>query len=217
MELIQVNKKAELVFVVNDELMTIMCDIKGVTLDSVMLFCPIEFRQYMALLNVGMKIDVKIYSYSGIIVLSSVVKRLQDDTVVINVPEEKERVQRRDYFRVSIQRPMEINYDDGYKERNYFGKTIDISGGGVRFWTKEHCHIGFLAVVKMQLSDICNSNGPISAKGRIIYNKSHDSRFSTKGGYINVVKFHEIEPRARQMIVQACFKIQIEMRKKGIL
>lgn len=217
MELIQVNKKAELVFVVNSELMTIMCDIKGVSLDSVVLFCPIESREILSSLSVGDKLDVKIYSYSGIIVLSSSVKRLKEDSVVIEVPEEKERVQRRDYFRVSIQKPLEVRYDDGYKERNYFGKTIDISGGGVRFWTKEHCHVGFMAEVIMQLSDLCNSKGPIRAKGRIIYNKSHDSRFSTKGGYINVVKFHEIDPKSRQMIIQACFKIQIEMRKKGIL
>ncbi|MGD9580841.1 MAG: flagellar brake protein [Vampirovibrionia bacterium] len=217
MELIQVNKKAELVFDVGDELITLMCDIKGVTLDTVLLSCPIEDKENLGYLHAGKQIDVKIYSYSGIIILSSIVRRVQDNVITITMPEEKERVQRREYFRVGIQRPVEIRYDDGYKERNYFGKTIDISGGGVRFWTKEHCHVGFMAEVIMQLNDICQTNKPIRATGRIIYNKSHDSRFSTKGGYINVVKFHEIEPKARQLIVQACFKIQIEMRKKGIL
>lgn len=217
MELIQINKKAQLNVVVGDEIHPILCDIKGVTLDTVMLFCPLDQREKLQALQENMKVDLNVYSYSGIIVLTSRIKKIQSDSVIIDYPEEKERVQRREYFRVSIQRPLDVMYNDGHKDRMCKGKTIDISGGGVRFWTQEHCQIGFIAEVKMYLKDFCDSDEPIIAKGRIIYAKSHDSRFTSKGGHISVVKFHEISPKSRQLIMKTCFKVQIEMRKKGIL
>ena len=218
MDIIQVNRKAELKVNFNGEQHIIMCDVKGITTDTVVLFCPIESRELaLKSLTNGSKIDLNVYSYSGIIVLTSYVKRIQFDTIVIDYPEEKERIQRREYFRIGIQRPINISYNDGYKDRNYVGKTIDISGGGVRFWTQEHCQVGFMAEVVMHVEDLCGAKEPIEASGRIIYVKNHDSRFTSKSGYISVVKFHEISPKSRQLIMQTCFKIQIEMRKKGII
>ncbi|MEW5820010.1 MAG: PilZ domain-containing protein, partial [Cyanobacteriota bacterium] len=158
-----------------------------------------------------------VYSFSGIIVLSSTVRKLQPDQILIDYPVEKERVQRREYFRVSIQRPIEIYYNDGYKDRAYKGNTIDISGGGVRFWTKENLQVGFIANMVLHLTGFFTPYEPISANGRILYTKNHDSRLTSKAGYISVIKFHEISQKHRQLIMKTCFKLQIEMRKKGVL
>lgn len=217
MEILQVNKKAEIIINMDGELHPIICDIKGVTSEVLTLFCPLEYRDLANHLNPGQIVDLNICSYSGIIVLSTAIKEVKIDTIIITYPKEKERIQRREYFRVGIQRPIDLYYNDGQKDNTMNGKTIDISGGGVRFWTQNHVRAGFMAEITMHMQDLCNWHEPVKAKGRILYTKPHDSRFTTKPGYISVLKFAEIGPKDRQLIMKTCFNVQIEMKQKGIL
>lgn len=217
MEILQVNKKAEINLNLEGEIHPIICDIKNINADLVSLYCPPEYRDLADHLKIGQIVDISICSYSGIFMLQSIVKEKKLETIVLTYPREKERIQRREYFRVSIQRPVDIYYHDGQKDVNLNGKTIDISGGGVRFWTMNHVRAGFVAEITMHMQDVCNWHTPLKAKGRILYTKQHDSRFTSKPGYISVIKFAEIGSKDRQLIMKTCFNVQIEMKQKGIL
>jgi c-di-GMP-binding flagellar brake protein YcgR len=216
--IIDLNKKGELIVTTEGETHRISFEIKGYTSDSVMLDCPQEHKQMLKGLKPGTLIELNMFTHSGVIVLGSQIKEtFRDDNVIIDFPHEKKTIQRREFFRVGVQRKIKVRYNDGYHDILAEGKTVDISGGGVRFWTPQHLHVGFMADVEMYIGDLCDYDGTVPAKGRILYTKTHDSLFTTKTGYLSVIKFSEITNKSRQLIMKTCFKLQIDMRKKGIL
>lgn len=218
MELIQVNQKAEVLLEIDKKPVDFFVEIKGSTQSTVLVEISSDKREILNHLRIDEPIELRVYSYSGIVVLSSTIKNIQlPDHFTITYPKEKKRIQRREYFRVSVQRPIEIFYQDEFTEYNVKGITIDLSGGGVRFSTKEYLQPGFMAELKLYCGDLCNYNEPINAKGRILYSKIVDSKFATKNTHIGVVNFHTITPKERQLILQACFKIQTINKQKGLV
>jgi c-di-GMP-binding flagellar brake protein YcgR len=216
--IIQVNTKADLIFTYEGEGYNIMCEIKGFTADSVMLFCPPNFRQLATRLKPGLKVELHVYTQTGVVVMGATTKeRVLGEIILITFPVEKKRIQRREYFRVGVQRKVEILYNDGYKDKHFKGKSIDISGGGIRFWTLEPVQVGFMADIIMHIGDLCDTNETVPGRGRILYTKAHDSRFTSKTGYISVIKFSDITANARKLIMKTCFRVQIDMKKKGII
>lgn len=215
---IQINSKAEINIVSEGMVLPFACEVKGITTDSVLLTFSNELKALAETLKFGQQIEMMLYLQNGVVVLTSNIKEtVKTNCIVIDYPREKKIIQRREFFRVGIQRPIDIFYNDGYKEIALRGKTIDISGGGVRFWTLEHVRVGFMAEIKLFIGDLCEWDEPVAARGRILYTKAHDSLFATKPGYISVIKFYDIQPKARQLVMKACFKVQIDMRKKGLI
>lgn len=216
--IIKINSKVELVVNLGTRVLTGMFEVKGFTTNSVMLAITEEDKEILEFLSVKTPIVLNVYSYTGVIILTSKVKEtVKEDVIVIDFPTEKKRVQRRQFFRVGLQRPIQIICNDGHKAHDIKGKTVDLSGGGVRFWSQEKPPVGFIAVLKMGIQDYCGSGQPVEAKGRILYSRIHDSRFTSHTGYISVAQFGEMDQRTSQFVMQTCFKVQIEMRKKGIL
>lgn len=216
--LIKINNKIELNVTSLGEELSMMCDVKGYSGDSILLHYPPKYKEKARNLERNKTVLLNYYTHSGVIMLESQIKEaVKRDVIVINIPIEKKRVQRREFFRVGIQRPVDISFHDGEKTHHFVGKTVDLSGGGVKFWTEAHIRVGFIADLSLKIGDLCDSDEPVKAKGRILYSRTHDSRFSTKSGYLSVVKFGEVSNKSQQLIMKACFSVQIDMRKKGLI
>jgi c-di-GMP-binding flagellar brake protein YcgR len=212
--LIKMNTKVDLAFKDDGEDYMIPCEIIGFTKDTVMLEYPPAEEEIVSEMKIGVDVELLFYTEEGVVVMQAKTKnKVLDEAIVTSYPVEKERIQRREYFRVYLQRKIEIKYHDGERICKYEGKTIDLSGGGVRFWTSVPLQPGFSADISLHIEDLSATKDPIRASGKILYTKPVEEK---PKGYISVIKFADITPRTRQLIMKACFKLQLEMRKNRL-
>lgn len=192
------------------------CQVVEADEDSTVLELPEEAKLDSTLfIEVGAPVEFSVYTMTGIsFYQASVKKHLEEGFLAVENIKRFHQVQRREFFRTSILRPLEISYFDGTKTVFVKGTSIDLSGGGVRFSTDQHVRSGFLGNISIFL-DCCDQ--PIRAKGRIIYTKNVEKKESTRKHYIGVFEFINIDEEQLQVVMQTCFRQQIEAKKKGLL
>lgn len=132
----------------------------------------------------------------------------QTMTAVVRAVSEKRKLQRRDYFRLSVMVPVTVGFWLHGKKVIKKYDTVDISGGGIRIQSSEKIEVGS----KVELSiDICG------IKDREITGSVVRCMLSEKSTLYNIgIKFDDISPRDRQTIIQFIFARQRELLKKGI-
>jgi len=128
---------------------------------------------------------------------------------VLVLPDKVAKVQRRDFVRVPASFPITFRMvtREGLSDI-YKAVTLDLSGGGMRFSTKEHIENKSLLFVQLSLP-----NGEIQTPVTVCRAVGIED---TKQYSISV-KFHEISERERDKIIRCVFDIQRAMRKKGLV
>lgn len=129
--------------------------------------------------------------------------------VVLELPDSINKVQRRNFVRVPAFFPVTFRSvtRKGLSD-SYEGMMLDLSGGGMRFSTKEQVENKSLLYVQLVLP-----NGEIQSPVRVCrVEKIEDSK-----RYCISVEFYEIPERERDRIIRCVFDIQREMRKKGLV
>ncbi|KXS49945.1 c-di-GMP-binding flagellar brake protein YcgR, contains PilZNR and PilZ domains [Halanaerobium congolense] len=128
--------------------------------------------------------------------------------ILIKEPKELKRIQRRDYFRLELDRIMKVHKEK--KDGSVMKKEahlLDISGGGVQIKAKEEFAEG--DIIKLSFGSLLNMSELI--KGKIV-RKSKDD-FET---YRYGVEFVDINAGEREKIIQWIFSLQRQLRKKGL-
>lgn len=128
---------------------------------------------------------------------------------ILELPESVAKVQRRNYVRVPALYPVLFQSvtKEGLSDLQK-GTLLDLSGGGMRFLTKERVENNALLYVHLTLP-----KGEIKTPVRVCRSeKLEDSKHYTVS-----VEFHEILERERDQIIRCVFDIQRAMRKKGLI
>ncbi|EHQ91598.1 flagellar brake protein [Desulfosporosinus youngiae] len=128
---------------------------------------------------------------------------------VLVLPDTVAKVQRRDFVRVPATFPITFRMvtREGLSD-SFKAVTLDLSGGGMRFSTKERIENKSLLFVQFSLP-----HGEIQTPASVCRVVSIED---TKQ-YSVSVKFHEISERERDKIIRCVFDIQRAMRKKGLV
>jgi len=128
---------------------------------------------------------------------------------VFELPDSIDKVQRRTYVRVPALFPVSFRSvtKEGLSDIQK-GTMLDLSGGGMRFLTKERVEEKSLLYVLLSLP-IGDINTPVRVH-RV--EKIEDSKH-----YRISVEFHDISERERDQIIRCVFDIQRAMRKKGLV
>lgn len=128
---------------------------------------------------------------------------------VLELPDTVDKVQRRNYVRVPALFPIMFRMvtREGLSDL-YQATMIDLSGGGLRFSTRERVENKSLLYIQISLP-----TGEIQSPVRVIrVEKIEDTKL-----YSVSTEFYEISERERDKIIRCVFDKQRAMRKKGLV
>ena len=163
-------------------------------------------------LREGTKVKLKfwdeaaVYSFEGKIMQKIAVPI---PMLVLELPDSVDKVQRRNFVRVPASYPVSFRSvtKEGLSDFHK-GTMLDLSGGGLRFLTKEPVENKSLLYVFLTLP-----KGDLQTPVRVCRSeKIEDSKH-----YRVSVEFHDISERERDQIIHCVFDIQRSMRKKGLV
>lgn len=128
---------------------------------------------------------------------------------VLELPDTFDKIQRRNYVRVPALFPVIFRMVTREGLSDFFNATmIDLSGGGMRFTTKERIEDKSLLYVQISLP-----TGEIQTPVRVIrVEKIEETKV-----YSVSTEFYEISERERDKIIRCVFDKQRAMRKKGLV
>jgi len=176
------------------------CLIKEVQKDRILLNFPHEMLNYAQYLDEGCELPVKIFTPTGVKVFDTIILNSpMESDFVIEYVEDAIKVQRREYQRVELDTKLIIERPDN----NVLAHTIDISGGGIRFYYEgefeDHEKMSALLYLPYELRSI-------KLQGTLLSQKHLNTNE-------HVLLFTEIAEKDRDKIIQRCLKIQLEQYK----
>lgn len=177
------------------------CYISDYEDDRINLHFPKDKEEFIPYLSEGAEIKAFIYTFSGIIVLNSIVfDSPMEEQFTIEYPKDIQVIQRRKYLRMNYKTDFFINLDDENKKT----ETLDISGGGIRFTLNERLESKKVYKCNVRLEKY---DPLLSAEG-IILKKS----FFKPNEY--VIEFTQISEHSRNKIIQKCIALDLEKTKE---
>lgn len=128
---------------------------------------------------------------------------------ILELPDSVDKVQRRNFVRVPAFYPTAFRSvtKEGLSDLQK-GTMLDISGGGMRFLTKDRVENQSLLYVHITLP-----KGELKTPVRVCRVENMDD----SKHYRVSVEFHDISERERDQIIHCVFDIQRALRKKGLV
>lgn len=143
----------------------------------------------------------KVYKAKGIAVDN--VKDANFHLTKIEIKSEVERFERRNYYRLSVMKPIRIMKSDS--EDAVEGKTIDISGGGIQVKSEEKLYKGQKLIVEVEIDgEYLELDGEVVSVMQGLNN--HDEKYG--------IKFLEMGEKVIDKIVCYIFSIQRDRIRK---
>ncbi len=177
------------------------CHVSTVEKDRLHLRVPKQAYEYGNLLKEGTAVKGYIYTYSGILVTNSVIiDQPQDGYMTIEFKEEEQIIQHRQYFRIFNANNFYLHLD----EHKLKAQTIDLSGGGIRFYSKEEI------MTERQYDGTLVLTNPVQnipVAGRVF-------RRSQERPNEYVMEFTAMDERERERIIKYCVMLERERNKK---
>lgn len=179
----------------------IACKIAWVESDRLGLIYPKDKFDFALYFHEGKEVEAIIYSDKGIYVFEPIIIDSPYETdFVIELPEEKKKIQRREYVRVPINLLLFL-FDKNQKNTC---ETINIGGGGVRFESDKEYKIDLLCDFSIYLPEW---KDPINGNCKILYTFKQDNRFISAAKFINLNEFN------RNKIIKLCFEEEANILK----
>ena len=178
----------------------VSCTIKWIEEDRVGLVFPPDRMDIIKDLPEGREVEAVIYTDSGIFVFDSIVinSPLEHD-FVIELPMEKKKIQRREYVRAAVNLKLTLKKGDV----NFETRTINIGGGGIRFFAGEE----FEAEDIWRFSLFLPEGVVIKGVGRVLYTLLQGRNVAS------VILFTDISETERNRIIKLCFDEEIKYIK----
>ena len=197
MGVIKSGQEAIVVFDTENQKHEINCVVKNIYKDRISLTPPKGYMEFVNFLREGQEIEVKLISAGGLEVFSSIIinSPLEAEFVVEYIDETVE-IQRRQFPRVKAKEKIIVLKIYGEEDKETH--TIDIGGGGIRFYSDEFIEPGQIMDFKAYLPF---QEDPITFSGEIMDNSN-----LPKDNY--VVIFTDIEVEDRNKILKACFRFE---------
>lgn len=172
------------------------CFIKEVFKDRLSLAFSGEIMRYINFLDEGKELQVKTFTPLGVKVFTTMILNspLEDDFVIEYV-EDSIQIQRREHVRVFLNAKIIIIRECF---ENISTKTVDISGGGLRFFYEGNFYPQESVEIFLYLPSQVK---PIKAVGTIQHNE-----YLPKNEH--VLLFTSIDEKDRDIIIKQCFNIQ---------
>lgn len=176
---------------------SVTCTIKWFEEDRIGLVFPQEREDVIRELPEGKEVEAVVYSGSGIFVFDSIVLHspLEHD-FVIELPEEKKRIQRREYVRA----PANLNITLERSGVSFDTRTINIGGGGVRFFAREEFKTNDLWWFSMLLP----GGKEVQGYGKVLYTILQGRNMAS------VIVFTDINETERNRIIKLCFDEEVK-------
>ncbi|MDD3437464.1 MAG: PilZ domain-containing protein [Candidatus Gastranaerophilales bacterium] len=196
---IRENQLTKLVFKTADNSeKELCCNIKDIYKDRISLNYPKETMYYLDYLEEGDEVNAQIFTPLGVRMFDSIIlDSPREEEFIIEFIDNYIEIQRRKYLRVDLNTKIIIERE----EKNIVTHTLDIGGGGVRFFYNgsfgHHEKVGCFLYLPMLLNSI-------KAKG-IILKDNHLKKDE------HVLFFTKIDEGERDKIIKKCFELE---RKK---
>ncbi len=177
----------------------VFCSVKWWESDRIGLLFPPDKDHLIKFLPEEKELNVLLFSDKGILSFRSIViESPANIDFVVEIPENPEVVQRREYSRV----PTCTKFLISNKTKAVNCESIDISGGGLKFICKERLELNTIWTISLILNQ-----EPIKINGKILHSRELESTF------IYAVKFTDIAETTRSKIIKYCFDQEIKFRK----
>lgn len=177
------------------------CFVESSEVDRLNLRFPEKGEEYLHYLNEGSAVKTFIYTYTGIWILNSmIIDAPHDGIITIEFKEEHQVIQRRKYFRMFHRTDFYVYLPS----KKVLTKTIDISGGGVRFQSDEVIKQGEQYNATLVLQQPMRQ---IPLMGRIL--KKNPNKHNEY-----VMEFTAIIEKERENIISYCILLEREKNKK---
>ncbi len=197
---LSLNQKAKIFFDGENGIeMELDCFINDIEDDRLGLDYPADAETLKKYLEEGTPIDVKIFTPSGLMVFESVVINSPDEGFVVEYVEDAVVIQRRDYSRSPLKTKLELKL----RTETFVASTIDISGGGIKFFSKEDLNPEEVVTGKLYLK---NYDVPARFEAVILDNPSLQPDEYT-------LAFTNIDEKERDKIIKTCFAIDMQSRR----
>lgn len=195
------NQKAKVSFKTEDGVeKTLECTIKEIYTDRVSLDCNQNVLLYPQYLQEGEEVKIQVYASSGVKAFDAIIINSPlDGDFVVEYIGDYVQIQRREYARAPLETKVIIERDG---EKNVVTHTLDIGGGGVRFYHEGKFHNQENVVCRLYLPMILAS---IQAKSTII----DPPHLQTNQ---HVLLFTSIKETDRDKILKKCFEIETANR-----
>jgi c-di-GMP-binding flagellar brake protein YcgR len=180
----------------------INCTIENAEYDRLILNYPNDRSFLKKYIHEGIEIEVLTYTEKGIYCFDSIViESPLAGNFTIEFPEDKVKVQRREYVRI----PFKIDLFLSKEQSKMKGETINIGGGGLRFITTTK-----LAQYEKWIFNLIlpRSEQFIKGCGEVLYSTEQGKNF------LSVLKFTDIDEIDRNKIIRACFEEEAHLIKK---
>ena len=199
---ISTNQKAKIFFDGENGIeMELDCIVKAIYDDRLALEYPDDAETLKQYLEEGTPIDVKVFTPSGLMVFESMVINSPDeDDFIVEYVEDAVVIQRRDYSRSPLKTKLTLELS----KEVFIASTIDISGGGIKFCSKEELEPEQVVRGKLYLR---NFDTPATFEAVILDNPSLQPDEYT-------LAFTNIDEKERDKIIKTCFAIDMQSRQQ---
>lgn len=171
------------------------CFIKEVYDDRISLDYPQDIIEYSDYFEEGEDIPVKIFTPLGVKSFSAaILDAPYEENFTIEYVESTNDLQRREYVRVPFSVKVFVETQD---KKNIIAYTLDISGGGLKFFSEEE-----IESQEVKITIYMPDDRSLHAKGTIIHNQ-----FIPVNEH--VLSFTEIDEKDRDRIIKKCFELQL--------
>ncbi|GFR35583.1 flagellar brake protein [Thermobrachium celere] len=212
---LRINQKIEIL----DDNITYKSIVQDITKDGILISYPTHNNRPL-LIHAGSVIEYFVTTEKDIVKCKSIVLgKKRDENVnllVLSLPEVKERVQRREYFRLPITMPIKYyalpndkaytslqDIPSGYFNRLMNTLTVDISGGGIKIITNEQLHVGNYVILSLNIPQEIN----------LLCSVVHVEQSEDNKKFKTALKYEGIEEKIRDKIIQFIFNKLREQSK----
>ena len=210
---IEVNQKFELIVEEGPYKGNYLSQVADITDDVLKVTVPLVHGEIIPL---RLNLDVLMY-FTGVQAAYSYKTKIigrEEEGVVpllhLAIPEEKYRIQRREFFRLEVREKVIYRIlDDSLEPVSEFKEThtIDISGGGVKMFINEPVQKGMFLELFLQIPGLEN----VAIISRIV------NIFDVEAGLAVGIKFIEIDEYIQEEIISWLFDYQRKLRQRGLL
>lgn len=210
---IEVNQKFELIVEEGPYKGNYLSQVADITDDVIKVTVPLVHGEIIPL---RLNLDVLMY-FTGVQAAYSyktkIIGREEEGEVPLlhlAIPEEKYRIQRREFFRLEVREKVIYRIlDDSLEPVSEFKEThtIDISGGGVKMFINEPVQKGMFLELFLQIPGLEN----VAIISQIV------NIFDVEAGLAVGIKFIEIDEYIQEEIISWLFDYQRKLRQRGLL
>jgi c-di-GMP-binding flagellar brake protein YcgR len=121
---------------------------------------------------------------------------------------------RREFSRVPLIAPVTGQFiADKLEWEAFEGRTVNVSGGGLRFMTNTQIPIG--ASVQLRLTFPNTMTGPLTLASKVVFSQKNQSSTAISADYVVAVEFKDLSEANRSVIIAHCFRHEVQLRKSA--